>query len=99
MEKRLEQRVKRRLLVQLNLGPERWLGLSTDVSKHGMSLLVNNWPKSRRVKIQLDIAGRTLLMDGECRWARRKLGQAREQLLVGLRLLNPPDHYFAAVTT
>ena len=97
MEKRLERRTKRRLMVRLHLGAEHWLGFSTDVSGHGMSLVVNNWPKARRVKVRLDIAGRDLEMDGECRWARRRLGQQREQLLVGLRLLNPPAHFVAAV--
>lgn len=99
IKKREEKRVPFRKLIICKCGDEMHPGFTQDVSQHGIGIQTTQRPEiRRRVRIALALAGDSIFLDGEVRWAHEFTGafEAKPHEL-GIYIPRPPADYLNLV--
>jgi hypothetical protein len=94
MDKRREERVKKRVVVKLNDKPS----ILEDISKNGIKLTAAHIPPSRYVDITIEAGEEKLALRGYIRWIKRQI-TFHSPKKIGLSLIDVPDEYYTFLET
>ena len=95
-EKRVEKRLEKKLLVNIDKGGFESMGLTANISKTGMFIATTEvFPINSEVQILVGIADETYTVRGLVIWSQKwKNGNSNDvQAAVGVRILDAPAQY------
>jgi Tfp pilus assembly protein PilZ len=95
-EKRVEKRLEKKLLVNINKGGLESMGLTTNISKTGMFIATTEMlPINSEVQILIGIADETYAVKGLIIWSQEWKNEASNdvQAAIGVRILEAPPQY------
>jgi len=92
MEKRRDERVKKRMSVTVN----DKVGFVVDMSQSGIQLLMSSVPQSRDVSIRFQTEEKSFELQGVIKWIRKQISQY-QQYQVGILLTNACYEYYQLI--
>jgi hypothetical protein len=99
-EKRVEKRLEKKLLVNIDRGGFEIMGLTANISRNGMFIATTEvFPLNSEVQILIGIADDTYALKGLVIWSQkwRNDNSNDVQAAVGVRILEAPPQYFKYV--
>ena len=99
-KERNEERLDKKLLV--NIGQEGFegMGLTTNISQNGMSITTTDiLPVNSKVTIQIGIGDETFSLEGEIMWNKDNSGSPSDNATVetGIKIMEAPAQYAKCV--
>jgi hypothetical protein len=92
MERRKNERVKKRLSVSIN----DKVAIVSNMSHDGMQLIMTALPGNRTVYVRFQVDDQTFELKGYVRWIRKQLS-IYQQYLVGLSITNATYEYYQLI--
>lgn len=97
---RSEVRLEKKLLVNIDQEGFESMGLTTNVSKNGISVATTSvLPVSTQVSLQLGVGDETFSLKGEVMWSKEDAAQGNgdTNALTGIKIDEAPDNYLKFV--
>ncbi len=95
-EERNEVRLDKKLLVNIDQEGLESMGLTTNVSRTGMSVATSEaLAVNSKVSLQLGVADETFLLKGEVMWSKENAdgGEGDTNILTGIKITDAPGPY------
>jgi hypothetical protein len=99
-ERRIEERLDRKLLVNISINGLESMGLTGNISKKGMFIATPEmFPINSEVSILLGIADETFSLKGLVMWSRKSpdTPSSDVQVATGIKIIEAPEDYFKFV--
>ena len=94
MEKRNEERARKRIIARFKNGDVQITGFALNLSCHGLTLVSSTVPKFKEIIISLELEDGLAEISGECLWARKTVFTGRSMNEIGVRIAQPPENYY-----
>ena len=97
---RSEVRLEKKLLVNIDQEGFESMGLTTNVSRNGISVATTSLlPVSTQVSLQLGVGDETFALKGEIIWSKEdsEQGNGETNALTGIKIDDAPDNYLKFV--
>lgn len=95
-DKRLDRRVDKKLMINLNNNGVDILGLTSNLSKHGMCCMTSEieLPKSHEIALSIAVPGEIFTLKGEVVWCKRSSENGGIiPDAIGIRITEAPSEY------
>jgi hypothetical protein len=96
-ERRIEERLDRKLLVNISKDGYESMGLTANISKKGMFIATSEmFPINSEVSILLGIADETFSLKGLVMWSQKSSDTPSTdvQVATGIKIIEAPEDYF-----
>ncbi len=88
MEKRKENRIKKRILTKLEERP----AIVVDISQSGIQISMNSVPKNQEIAIKLQIGDKVIDLQGDIRWINKTMFN-KSSSNIGIAIRDAPMEY------